>query len=100
MSLPFIPTSEVDQSTPEDTGYRSPLDLNKLLITSLASTFFMRAGVDKYDVVAKDILVVDRSLTPQKQQLVIVPSGEGLILARYPAPEVWGVVTYVIHKTW
>lgn len=96
-NLPFIPTSEINEQPTQQGEYRSPLGLDKLLISRPASTFLLRAGADRYGVRAGDILVVDRSLPPRRSQLVVVPANGDLILAKYPAAEVWGVVTYVIH---
>lgn len=95
--IPFKPTSETDHRPSEMGEARASIGLDKLIIDRPASTFLLKAGADRYGVKVGDMLVVDRGLSPSKSQLVVVPADNGLILARYPAAEVWGVVTYVIH---
>ncbi|HEX9679039.1 MAG TPA: S24 family peptidase [Candidatus Saccharimonadales bacterium] len=86
-----------------------PLDLNKLVVRHPTSTFYMRAGSDSWQglgVNQDDILVIDRSLKPKPNNLVIASDGEGFSLVVIPIRakgqveelEVWGVVTYVIHR--
>ncbi len=102
------------------------LDLNQYLIKHPAATFFIRVEGDSMigaDISSGDILVVDRSLEATDRQIVIACiDGEFTVKrlmkrngttwleaenARYRPIhirsnqqfEVWGVVTYVIHKT-
>ena len=97
MRIPFIPTSEIEQES-DSVGYTQPLDLNRLLINSPASTFLLRAQSNRYGVSRGDILVVDRGVTPRNGQLVVgVESGE-MRLGKAPIAEIWGVVRYVIKK--
>ena len=101
------------------------LDLNQYLIRHPAATFFVRVDGDSMigaGIRKEDILVVDRSLEPASGKIVIAvvngeftvkrirKSEEKIVLEaenpRYPPLEidpnwdfqVWGVVTYVIHK--
>jgi DNA polymerase V len=101
------------------------LDLNEHLIKNPPATFFLRVSGDSMtgaSIHPDDLLVVDRSLEPKSGKIVIaVINGELTVkrlhkekdriqlLAENPAyppinitPEmdfqVWGVVTYVIHK--
>lgn len=104
-----------------DTG----LDLNKYLIRHPAATFFMRATGDSMrdaGILNGDLLIVDKSLPPKNNAIVIVIlNGEfsvkrlkivgdkGFLLsanAQYKpiaisditAFQVWGVVTHAIHN--
>lgn len=97
MSLPFIPTSEVHENTAQESGYQLPLDLNRLLINRPASTFLLCSATERHGVQTGDILVVDRSASPRRGQLVVAVSEGDLELARCPVAEIWGVVMYVIH---
>lgn len=85
------------------------VDLNQLLIAHSASTFYMRMAEDDltYGVTRGDILIVDRSLTSRRHDLLVLEE-EGseqlkiakkaeLIDSQQPL-KVWGVVTYVIKK--
>jgi DNA polymerase V len=103
-----------------------PLDLHELLISHPAATFFVRVEGDSMKgagMQSGDILVVDRSLAPQNGKIVVaLLNGEFTVKRlkmeekkvylipenpRYPTLEVtaesdfqiWGVVTYVIHRT-
>jgi DNA polymerase V len=100
------------------------LDLNQYVVKHPAATFFTRAqGSSMCDVgiLDDDLLVVDRSLTPNHNSIVIaVLNGEFTVkrlkfidgraflypanknyqpiaLAKGQALQLWGVVTYAIH---
>lgn len=100
------------------------LDLNEHLVRHPAATFFVRVkgeSVTGAGIVNDDILLVDRSLEPYDGALVISAVGGELrvkrlkkrdghlffqseqgeldqMLGEDEGLEVWGVVTYVIHK--
>jgi DNA polymerase V len=140
-SLPHIPYTP-DLSTkyclplflnPVAAGFPSPatefldeyLDLNKHLIKQPASTFFLRVSGDsmlKAGIHPGDLLVVDRSLEPKDQHVVIAVVNGELVVKRFHRKEeqmfllaenedyapltiteamdfsIWGVVTTVIHS--
>ena len=118
---------------PVNAGFPSPaadyieekLDLNVHLVKHPAATFFVRANGDSMTgagIFNGDILVVDRSLNPKNQNVVVaIVNGDFTVKKLYASdgnvsliPEnpkykpieitdgtdlrVWGVVTYVIHK--
>lgn len=99
MSIPFIPTDETSDQAGRDTDYAPPLDLQRELIPRPASTFLLVSDTTHGDINPGDILVVDRSITPANGKLVIAEHEGDLRVIRHPTTEVWGVVTYVIHKT-
>ncbi len=101
------------------------LDLNEHLVRHPASTFFVRATGESMagaSIQPGDILVVDRALQPVSGRVVIAavdgeltvkrlrvrggrvflepanPSFKSLEVSPESDFEVWGVVTYVIHK--
>jgi DNA polymerase V len=101
------------------------MDLNQYLIPHPSATFFIRIQGDSMigsGIYEGDLAIVDRSLTPQHGQAVLaVIDGDFTVkklhktkteLALYPANpnydpipitedmnfQVWGVVTYTIHK--
>ncbi len=111
--------------SPADDYIDRKLDLNELLITNQAATFFVRAAGDSMTgagITHDDILIVDRSLTATSGKIVIAVLNGELTVKRliqdttscrlvaenpdYPALEinedsdfqVWGVVTSVIHQ--
>ena len=102
------------------------LDLNEYLITHPAATFIVKASGSSMvnaDIYSGDLLVVDRSITPKNNNIVIASIFGDLTVKKlkkkeksfflvsaneeYPSIEVkeemecfiWGVVTYIIHET-
>ncbi|HHO47884.1 MAG TPA: translesion error-prone DNA polymerase V autoproteolytic subunit [Desulfobacteraceae bacterium] len=101
------------------------LDLNELLIKNPAATFFVRVAGDSMTgagIHHDDILVVDRSLEPVSNNIVIAvydgeltvkrlvrdknglrlvaenPNYPPLVISEENGCEIWGVVTSVIHQ--
>ena len=102
------------------------LDLNEYLIKHPAATFIVRASgfsMTKARIYSDDLLIVDRSITPKNNSIVIASIFGDLTVKKlkkkeksfflvsasddYPSIEVkeemecfiWGVVTYIIHET-
>ncbi len=102
------------------------LDLNEYLISHPAATFIVKANgssMSNSHIQSGDLLIVDRSLTPKHNSIVIASifgdltvkqfkkkNGTMFLIStnsQYPNFEVkeemecfiWGVVTYVIHST-
>lgn len=113
--------------SPADDFLEKSLNLHELVVKHPAATFFVKVIGDSMRdafIVSGDILVVDRSLQPSDGKIVVAvlngeftvkrikmaPNGRILLApanndyAAIPIQEgadfqVWGVVTYVIHKT-
>lgn len=121
----FLAKIQAGFPSPADDYAEQSLDLNELIVKHPAATFFVRVEGDSMlgaGIQSGDILVVDRSLQASNGKIVvailngeftvkrIVFTPQGIkLLAENPAypplhihPEadfqVWGVVTYVIHK--
>jgi len=102
------------------------LDLNEYLIKHPAATFIVKANGSSMinaDIYSGDLLIVDRSLTPKNNSIVIASIFGDLTVKKikkkekslflvpanedYPSIQVkeemecfvWGIVTYVIHET-
>jgi DNA polymerase V len=111
--------------SPAENDLDKTLDLNELLVAHPAATFFVRVSGDSMrnaGIFSGDILVVDRSLEAVDNKIIIAVVGSEFTVKRlkiregrislvpenpaYPILEmkegsdfqVWGVVTYVIHK--
>ena len=111
--------------SPADDYVERTLDLNEELITRPAATFFLRAGGRSMlgaGIHDGDLLVVDRSKTPETGMVVVAvvdgeftvkrltrgPDGPTLTAEHrgYPpipiGPDtevtIWGVVTWVLHR--
>ncbi len=111
--------------SPADDFIDARLDLNEFLVAHPAATFFVRVegtSMIGAGIHPDDILIVDRALEPRSGNIVIAvvegeftvkryscSNGKCWLLAENPkfgpievtegmAVEVWGVVSYVIHK--
>lgn len=111
--------------SPADDHIERQLDLNELLIQHPAATFYVRVEGDSMldaGINSGDILIVDRALSPASGKIIIaILNGEFtvkrfikkntkiVLVAENPAYpdihiqegsdfQIWGVVTYVIHK--
>lgn len=86
---------------PADDYLEEPLNLHDLVVQNPPATFFVEfTGSAEFAGVRKgDVLVIDRSLSPEKGDLVLC-SEEHMSLRLYEegsSPEVWGVVTHAVH---
>ena len=111
--------------SPADDFIDKTLDLNEFLVAHPSATFFVRVegtSMIEAGIHPGDILIVDRSLEPKSGSIVIAllngeftvkrfrrSKGKSYLFAENPSftpieitdgmhVEVWGVVTYVIHK--
>ena len=112
--------------SPGEDYEEDPLDLNSLMVKNRPATFFARADGDAMQAAGisdGDLLVVDRSLTPSHNRIVVAVVNDEFLCRRYLQQNghiylsadgrpkdsieltealdatVWGVVTYVVHKT-
>jgi DNA polymerase V len=70
---------------PGDDMVEKPLDLNDLLIDNPTATFFVRVSGDSMEgagIFNSDILVVDRSITPQNESIVVAAVYGELVVKR------------------
>lgn len=121
----FLSSVKAGFPSPAEDYIEQKLDLNELLIQHPAATFFVRVdGHSMNDAGIKDgdILVVDRALSPDDGKIIIaILNGEftvkrlikkeGRLFLKPENPQftsievdpdsdfqVWGVVTYIVHK--
>ncbi len=121
----FLESVSAGFPSPADDYLENRLDLNDYLIKNPAATFFVRVtgnSMIEAGIHSGDILVVDRSLTPKDGNVVIAVIDGELTVKRIKQSknkifllpennnykpieittemhfEVWGVVSYVIHK--
>ena len=112
--------------SPADDFIEQDLDLNEYLIDHPAATFYIRSigqSMILDGIFPGDILIVDRSKTAQNNQIIIAALNNEFTVKRFiklankiilkPSNpdfkdifvtseddfQIWGVVTYVIHKT-
>ncbi len=121
----FTATISAGSPSSADNSIDQKIDLNELLIKNPTATFFVRVeGTSMIDagIHPGDILIVDKSLDPQPNSVVVAAINGEFLVKRYitengipflvpdnPAferielkgdmqAEVWGVVTFVLHK--
>ncbi|MBS0604600.1 MAG: translesion error-prone DNA polymerase V autoproteolytic subunit [Verrucomicrobia bacterium] len=121
----FLVSVQAGFPSPAEDYLDKTLDLNELLISHPAATFFVRVAGDSMKgagIFSGDILVVDRSIEAADNKIIVAIVGGEFTVKRlklrdgriclipenpaYPILEmkegsdfqVWGVVTYVIHK--
>ena len=121
----FLDSVSAGFPSPATDYLENKLDLNEYLVKHPAATFIVKANgpsMIEAGISSGDLLIVDRSITPKNDNIVIASvfgdltvkklrkKGSSLFLVsannEYPSIEVkeemecfiWGVVTYVIHK--
>ena len=121
----FLDSVSAGFPSPATDYLENKLDLNEYLVKHPAATFIVKASgpsMIEAGILSGDLLIVDRSLTPNNENIVIASvfgdltvkklriKGSSLFLVsannEYSSIEVkeemecfiWGVVTYVIHK--
>ncbi len=122
----FLDSVSAGFPSPATDYMENKLDLNEYLVKHPAATFIVKANgpsMIEAGILSGDLLIVDRSVTPKNDNIVIASvfgdltvkklrkKGSALFLVsannEYSSIEVreemecfiWGVVTYVIHKT-
>ena len=99
---------------PTQTGFSSPathyseprIDLNEVLVNNSSSTFFVRVVDNMFTqngISKDDVLIIDKSLTPKKEQLVLCNEDGAFLVKKIEQTEgntlhVWGVITYIIKS--
>jgi len=98
----------------KQTGFPSPathyaepsIDLHKELINNRDATFFVRIDGDElshHNIFDKDVLLIDRSLKPKKNDLVLVVIEGEFKVINFPETSLetefilWGLISYIIH---
>ena len=121
----FLDSVSAGFPSPATDYLENKLDLNEYLVKHPAATFIVKANgpsMIEAGISSGDLLIVDRSVTPKNDNIVIASvfgdltvkklriKGPSLFLVsannEYPSIEIkeemecfiWGVVTYVIHK--
>ena len=122
----FLDSVSAGFPSPATDYLENKLDLNEHLVKHPAATFIVKtsgSSMINADIYSGDLLIVDRSLTPRNNNIVIASIFGDLTVKKikkkdksfflvsanedYPSIEVkeemecfiWGVVTYIIHET-
>ena len=98
----------------QQTGFPSPathyleptINLHQELVSNSDATFFVRIEGDalvEFNIQNEDVLIIDRSVRPRANQLVLVAQDGEFKVMRIPdsglqdAVLLWGTITYIIH---
>lgn len=88
-------------ASPAEDDLDVPLNLHKYVVQHPAATFFVRMvgdAMEEHGIYDGDILVIDRSLTPRKESIVLALTDGEFIVRVYQdlevGSDVWGVVTF------
>ncbi len=82
------------------------IDLNEELSIHKDATFYIRVKGNTwkdFTILDKDVLIIDRSLTPSLEDLALVVQEGSFKVIRVPFDKeqepyvLWGVITYIIH---
>ena len=97
---------EINSTT---TGFASPaetyvdkrLDLNKLIVKDIYTTFYFKySGPEVFGVKQGDTLVIDRNEEPKTGDLVVLTDRTFFKLREYEEQKnLWGKVTWILKKT-
>lgn len=84
----------------------APIDLNEELSIHKDATFYVRVKGNawkEFAILDKDVLIIDRSLTPGFKGLALVVEEGSFNVLRIPFDKkqascvLWGIITYIIH---
>lgn len=92
-------------ASPAEDDLDVPLNLHKYVVQRPAATFFARmsgSAMEEHGIYDGDVLVIDRSLTPKKQSIVMAVDDGEFVVRLFDTlgvdAEVWGVVTFSLTK--
>lgn len=80
------------------------LDVHQWLQLHKEATFYMRISTNAFaqeGIFEGDVLVIDRSLLPKENDLVVVVQDQQFVLRKYPYSEtleLWGTVSGLVRK--
>lgn len=104
---------EEPQNITEHTGFPNPatdstlasLNISNILVKHPASTFFMEvqgSTWERFGIFHGDIAIIDRSLSPRAQDLVVWWDERDFVIKKYVSLShdevVWGIITHIIHR--
>ena len=94
-----VKTKTTGFGSPAENYVQNRLDLNRLIPKDIITTYYFKyEGNSKYGAKTGDILVVDKSLNPSQDDLVLIKD-DNIILEKFDSQNnVWGVVTWILTQ--
>jgi len=100
------------------TGFPSPathylentIDLSEVFVKNKEATFYIRIGGSAWEnlnIYKNDVLIIDRSLKFSRRTMALIVKDGSFDIIKFPSSEskedlesieLWGVITYIIHK--
>ena len=94
-----VKTKTTGFGSPAENYVQNRLDLNQLIPKDIITTFYFKYdGTSKLGANPGDILVVDKSLEPSEEDLVLIKE-DNIILEKFNSQQnIWGVVTWILTQ--
>ena len=94
-----VKTKTTGFGSPAENYVQNRLDLNQLIPKDIITTFYFKYdGGSKFGANPGDILVVDKSLDPKEEDLVLIKE-DNIILEKFNSQQnIWGVVTWILTQ--
>jgi len=94
-----VKTKTTGFGSPAENYVQNRLDLNQLIPKDIITTFYFKYdGESKLGANPGDILVVDKSLDPKSEDLVLIKE-DNIILEKFNSQQnIWGVVTWILTQ--
>jgi len=95
-----IKTTTTGFASPAESYVDKRLDLNDLIINNIHTTFYFRyGGPNTLGVKTNDILVIDREVMPEDNDLVVITDKTCFKIRKYEGQDnVWGKVSWILQK--
>ena len=94
-----VKTKTTGFGSPAENYVQNRLDLNQLIPKDIITTFYFKYdGFSKLGANPGDILVVDKSLDPKEEDLVLIKEDK-IVLEKFNSQQnIWGVVTWILTQ--
>lgn len=96
----MIKTQTSGFASPAEVYVDKRLDLNELIVKDIYTTFYFRySGPKVFDINKGDVVVVDRSESPQEGDLVVLTDTNHFKVREYDGQEnLWGKISWILKK--
>ena len=95
-----IKTNTSGFASPAEVYVDKRLDINELIIKDVYTTFYFRySGPKVFGIKQNDVVVVDRSETPNKGDLVVLTENSYFAIREFKGQNnLWGKITWILNK--
>ena len=96
----FIKSRTTGFASPAESYVDKRLDLNELIVNNIHTTFYFRyKGPDTLGVKNGNILVIDKSVDPVEDDLVVLADTSCFKIRKFEGQSnVWGKVSWILNK--